>query len=100
MYAARAVGTEVVKEVVRERGSERKREGVKERGGERERVSQREWYEEVRRRDMMRKIQGIILEIERIYSDRIKDLKYFTLFIFVFLSSDFFFVFLSYLDRI
>ena len=58
MYAARAVGTEVVRE----------REGVKERGGER--VSQREWYEEVRRRDMIRKIQGMILEIKRIYSDR------------------------------
>ena len=58
MYAARAVGTEVVRE----------REGVKERGGEI--VSQREWYEEVRRRDMIRKIQGIFLEVKRIYSDR------------------------------
>ena len=57
------------------RGREREREGVKERGRERERVSkrefiEREWYEEVRRRDMIRKIQGMILEIKRIYSDR------------------------------
>ena len=55
------------------RGREREREGVKER--ERERVNkrefiEREWYEEVRRRDMIRKIQGMFLEIKRIYSDR------------------------------
>ena len=62
MYAARAVGTEGVREreEVRERERVSKREFI-----------EREWYEEVRRRDMIRKIQGMILEIKRIYSDLI-----------------------------
>ena len=67
MYAARAVGTEVVREIeeVKERGRERERERVSHRE-----FIEREWYEEVRRRDMIRKIQGMILEIKRIYSYR------------------------------
>ena len=49
----------------------RERERVEMREREREeRGNEREWYEEVRRRDMMRKIQGMILEFKRIYSDR------------------------------
>ena len=93
MYAARAVGTEVVREREGVKEGVREREGVKEGGRERERVEmrererervrergrekererefiEREWYEEVRRRDMIRKIQGMFLEIKRIYSDR------------------------------